>query len=167
MARVTTRTSRWRAFRPPDSAGAIYGTIAAMAVIAGAARGSSHGRVLALAVGTVFVFWLAHVYAHALAHHLRGARRLEWPVVTAAMAEERTMLAAPALLFVLLALGGLHLLDPHLAVTLALWVGVAQLVAWGVAYARRLRWGWPTSLTAGVVNGAFGLVIVVLEVLIH
>jgi hypothetical protein len=43
---------------------------------------------------------------------------------------------------------------------------VAQLVAWGVAYARRQRWGWPTSLTVGVVNGAFGLVIVALEVLI-
>jgi hypothetical protein len=167
MARATARISRWRAFRPPDSAGAIYGTIATMAVIAGAARGSSHGRVLALAVGTVAVFWLAHVYAHALAHHLRGARRLDWPAITAAMAEERTMLEAPAVMFLLLALGGIHLLDTHLAVRLALWVGVAQLVAWGVAYARGQRWGWSTSVTAGVVNGAFGLVIVVLEVLIH
>src|SRR5688500_7584191 len=101
MAGATARTSRWWVFRPPDSAGAIYGTIATMAVIAGAARGSSHGRVLALAVGTVFVFWLAHVYAHALAHHLRGARRLDWPAVTAAMAEERTMLEAPAVMFLL------------------------------------------------------------------
>ena len=65
MAEATARTSRWWVFRPPDSAGGIYGTIATMAVIAGAARGSSHGRVLALAVGTVAVFWLAHVYAHA------------------------------------------------------------------------------------------------------
>jgi hypothetical protein len=167
MARATARRAGWRAFRAPDSAGAIYGTIAAMAVVAGAARGSSHGRVLALAVATVFVFWLAHVYAHALAHHLRGARRLDWPAVTAAMAEERTMLEAPAPLFLLLALGGTGLLDVHLAVRLALWAGVAQLVAWGVAYARRQGWGWPTSLTAGVVNGAFGLVIVALEVLIH
>jgi len=65
MAEATARTSRWWVFRPPDSAGGIYGTIATMAVIAGAARGSSHGRVLALAVGTVAVFWLAHVYAPA------------------------------------------------------------------------------------------------------
>jgi hypothetical protein len=167
MARATARTSRWWSFRPPDSAGAIYGTIAAMAVITGAARSPSHGRILALAVGTVFVFWLAHVYAHALAHHLRGARRLDWPVVTAAMAEQRPMLEAPAVLFLLLALGGIGLLDTHLAVRLALWAGVAQLVAWGVAYARRQRWSWLTSVTAGVVNGAFGLVIVALEVLIH
>jgi hypothetical protein len=167
MARAPARTFRWGPFRPPDSAGAIYGTIAAMAVIAGAARQPSHGRVLALAVGTVFVFWLAHVYAHALAHHLRGARRLDWSAITAAMSEQRTMLEGPAVLFFVLALGGIGLLDSHLAVNLALWVGVAMLVAWGVAYARRQRWGWPTSVTAGVVNGAFGLVIVALEVLIH
>ena len=150
MAEATARDSRWRAFRAPDTAGAIYGTIAAMAVIAGAARDPSHGRVLALTVATLVVFWLAHVYAHALAHHLRGAKRLDWPVITAA-----------------LALGGTGLLDAHLAVRLALWAGVAQLVAWGVAYARRQHWGWPTALTAGAVNGTFGLLIVALEVLIH
>jgi hypothetical protein len=167
MAETTARASRWRAFRAPDTAGAIYGTIAAMAVIAGAARHPSHGRVLALAVATLAVFWLAHVYAHALAHHLRGAKRLDWPAIRAAMAEERTMLEAPALLLLLLALGGIGLLDDHLAVRLALWAGVAQLVAWGIAYARRQRWGWPTAVTAGAVNGTFGLIIVVLEVLIH
>jgi hypothetical protein len=167
MARATARTSGWWVFRPPDSAGAIYGTIAAMAVIAGAARSPSHGRVLALAVGTVFVFWLAHVYARALAHHLRGARWPDWPAVTAAMAEQRPMLEAPALLFLLLAFGGIGLLDAHRTVRLALWAGVAQLVAWGVAYARRQAWSWPASVTAGVVNGMLGLVIVALEVLIH
>jgi hypothetical protein len=83
------------------------------------------------------------------------------------MVEERTMLEAPALLFLLLALGGIGLVDMHLAVSLALWAGVAQLVAWGVVYARRQRWGWPTALTAGAVNGTFGLIIVALEVLIH
>jgi hypothetical protein len=58
MAEATARDSRWRAFRAPDTAGAIYGTIAAMAVVAGAARHPSHGRVLALMVATLLVFWL-------------------------------------------------------------------------------------------------------------
>jgi hypothetical protein len=153
-------------FRLPDSAGAIYGTIATMAVIAGAARGSSHGRVLALAVGSVAVFWLVHVYAYALAHHLRGQ--------AAGLAGDHRRdgrgaddAAGPSPALPAAALGGIHLLDTQLAVRLALWVGVAQLVAWGVADAQRQRWGWPTSLTAGVVNGAFGLVIVALEVLIY
>ena len=112
-----------------------------MAVIAGAARHPSHGRVLALTVATLAVLWLAQVYAHALAPHLRGVKRLDWTVIRAAMAEERTMLEAPALLFLLLALGGIGLLDRHLSITLALWAGVAQLVVWGIVYARRQRWG--------------------------
>jgi hypothetical protein len=122
---------------------------------------------LALTAASLAMFWLAHVYAHALAHHLRGARRLDWPAIKAAMAEERALLEGPVPMLVLLALGGIGLLDRHLAVTLSLWAGVAQLAAWGVAYARHQGWDWPAAVTVGVVNGIFGLVIVVLEVLIH
>ena len=43
MSEATTRSPRWSLFRRPDTAGAIYGTIAAMAVIAGAAREPAHG----------------------------------------------------------------------------------------------------------------------------
>jgi len=167
MSEATAPSSRWRIFRSPDTAGAIYGTIAAMAVIAGSAHDPAHGRVLALTVATLAVFWLAHVYAHALAHHLRGARRLDWPAISAAMIEERALLEGALPLLVLLALGRVGLLDNRLAVTLALWAGVVQLVAWGIAYARRQRWTWPMAATAGVVNGTFGLVIVSLEVLVH
>ncbi|HJU01922.1 MAG TPA: hypothetical protein VJ966_12040 [Actinomycetes bacterium] len=59
MTEATRHPSRWRVFAP-DTAGAIYGTIAAMAVIAGAARDPAHGRALGLTVATLFVFWLAH-----------------------------------------------------------------------------------------------------------
>jgi hypothetical protein len=167
MSEATARTSRWRAFAP-DTAGAIYGTIAAMAVIAGSAADPSHARALRLTAATLFVFWLAHVYAQALSHHLRGARRLEWSVVRTAMAEERPLLEGPLPLLVVLALGSpLGILDEHLSIRLALWLGVAQLVAWGILYARRQRWGWPTAVTAGAVNGLFGLLIVLLEVVVH
>ena len=110
MAEATARTSRWKVFAP-DTAGAIYGIIAAMAVIAGTASSPSHGKPLTLTVATLFVFWLAHVYAQALSHHLRGARRLEWSVVRAAMAEERPLLEGPVPLLVVLALGSLGLLE--------------------------------------------------------
>jgi hypothetical protein len=166
MSEATARTSRWRAFAP-DTAGAIYGTIAAMAVIAGSAADPSHAKPLSLTVATLFVFWLAHVYAQALSHHLRGARRLEWSAVRTAMAEERPLLEGPLPLLAVLALGAVGVLDGHLSIRLALWLGVAQLVAWGVLYARRQRWGWATAVTAGVVNGVFGLLIVLLEVVVH
>jgi hypothetical protein len=118
-------------------------------------------------VATLFVFWLAHVYAQSLSHHLRGARRLEWSVVRAAMVEERPLLEGPAPLLVVLAIGTLGGLEHEQAIRVALWLGVAELVAWGILYARRQRWGWPTAVVAGVVNGLFGLLIVLLEVVVH
>jgi hypothetical protein len=168
MAEATTRTPRrWRLFRVPESAGAIYGTIAAMAVIAGTAKSAEHGKALSLTIATLLVFWLAHVYAHALAHHLKGAKRLDWSAVTAAMAEEWALLQGPLPLLALLTLGELGVLEERQAVRLALWLGVVELVAWGIRYARSQRWRWLTALTAGAINGLFGLVIVVLEVVVH
>jgi hypothetical protein len=167
MAEARTRTARVWLFRAPESAGAIYGTIAAMAVIAGTARSSEHGEALWLTVTTLFVFWLAHVYAHALAHHLRGAKRLEWSAVKAAMVEEWALLQGPVPLLVLLSLGELGVLEERQAIRLALWLGVVELVTWGILYARRQNWRWLTALTAGAINGLFGLVIVALEVVVH
>jgi hypothetical protein len=166
MSEATARPTRWRVFAP-DTAGAIYGTIVAMAVIAGTAADPGHGKALWLTVATLFVFWLAHVYAQTLSHHLRGARRLEWPAVKAAMAEEWPLLEGPVPLLVVLALGELHVLEGRQAVRLALWFGVAELVTWGVLYARRQRWNWLPALVAGAVNGLLGVLIVLLEVVIH
>ena len=166
MPEATARPSRWRVFAP-DSPGAIYGTIAAMAVIAGTAGDPSHAKPLNLTVATLFVFWLAHVYAQTLAHHLRGAVRPDWAAVRAAMAEERSLLEGPVPMLALLALGELGVLDGQRAVRLALWLGVIELITWGILYARGQRWGWLPALTAGAINGLFGLFIVVLEVFVH
>jgi hypothetical protein len=159
--------SHWRAWRTPDDAGAIYGIIAATAVIAVTGRHEPPGRVLAVTAATLLVFWLAHVYAEALARHLRGATRLRLATITETMVQERPMLEAPTLSLLLLLLGALGLLDDHAAVNLALWAGVVQLVGWGAAYARRQGWGWPTAVVTGLVNGTFGVAVIALEVFIH
>jgi hypothetical protein len=166
MSEATARPSRWRVFAP-DTAGAIYGTIAAMAVIAGTASDPSHAKPLNLTVATLAVFWLAHVYAQALSHHLKGAKRLDWSAITRAMAEERPLLEGPLPLLVLLTLGTVGVLEIHTSIRLALWLGVVELFSWGLFYARRQGWAWPTSLVTGLVNACFGLAIVILEVVIH
>jgi hypothetical protein len=160
-------TSRRWSLKYMDSAAAIYGTIIATAVIGAGAGYTPLNKVLALTVATLVIFWLAHVYTQTLAHHLRGGTRLRWATVKEAMAEEGPMLFAPALSVVFLLLGVLGLLEDHTATRLAIWAGVAQLAGWGIVYARRQGWGWRTAAVAGAINGAFGLVIVVLEVLLH
>jgi hypothetical protein len=167
MSEATARSPRWSLFRRPDTAGAIYGTIAAMAVIAGTAASQAHGKTLYLTVATLLVFWVAHVYAQALSHHLKGAERLDWTIVRTAMAEEWPLIQGPLPLLVVLALGRIGVFEERTAVRVALWLGVANLVVWGFAYARSRQWRWHTAITAGAVNGLLGLLIVLLEVVIH
>ena len=94
---MTTPPSRRRGWSASDASGAIYGTIVATGVIAATARYEPPRRVLALTVATLAIFWLAHVYAESLSHHLQDATRPRWAIVAAAMVEERPMLESPAL----------------------------------------------------------------------
>lgn len=160
-----TLLGRWREQTRPDDSAAIYGTILTTAVI-GAAGSKSAQTVLELALGTLLVFWLAHVYALALAQHLQGAR-LHWSGIRHAMAEERPMLEAPVPSLLVLLLGAIGVLEDRPAVVVALLVGIAQLVGWGIAYARSQDWGWPMAVAAGLVNGMFGSAVVILEALLH
>ena len=73
------------------------------------------------------------------------------------------MVAAPVLPTLLLLLGAIGLLNEPLAVQLALWTGVVQLFGWGIEVGRRRGRAWLATLLAGLINGAFGLVIIVLE----
>jgi hypothetical protein len=164
-----TASTPWRrlAIVAANPGGAIYGTIVASAVIAASAAGSkSPDLILTATVATLLVFWLAHVYAHFLDHEVRHDRT-RWRVLASVMGQELSMLAAPALSILFLLLGALGVLNEPLAVRLALWIGVVQLVGWGIDVARRRGRAWPAALLTGLINGAFGLVIIILEVLLH
>jgi hypothetical protein len=166
---ATAGPPRWHrlAIVTANPRGAIYGTIVATAVIAAtAAEGESPARILAATVATVLVFWLAHVYADFLDHGLRHGRS-NLKVLASVMGQELSMLAAPAPSVLFLLLGVVGLFDEGLAVRLALWNGVVQLVGWGIDAGRQAGRSWSAALLTGLVNGAFGLVIVGLEVALH
>jgi hypothetical protein len=158
--------SRWLAIIAANPRGAVYGTIVATAVIAASAGHTSPELILAATVATLAVFWLAHVYADFLDHGLRQDR-FHLKILPGIMARELSMLAAPALSIVFLLLGAVGLFDERLAIRLALWNGVLQLVGWGIDIGRRHGQAWPAAILTGLVNGAFGVVIIVLEVLLH
>jgi hypothetical protein len=83
------------------------------------------------------------------------------------MGQELSMLAAPALSILFLLLGALGLLNEPLAVRLALWSGVIQLFGWGIEVGRRRGRAWPAAVLVGLINAAFGVIIILLEVLLH
>ena len=154
-----------------NPARAIYGTILVMAVITALSHDDDvgSGELIVGVLATTFVFWLAHVYAEVLGRRLEEeeggrptlatiavAARGEWPLV------EASLLPVLCLL-----LGVVGIVKTETAVYIAIGAGVVELFGYGIAAGRKLELSTGATVIAGVVNGALGLVIVLLKVLVH
>ena len=148
--------------------GFIYGTIVTLSVVVAGAKAYPHDpeNVAALAAVTCLVFWIAHVYAHALGHaaavgehlslaELRRIGRREWSIVEAAV---------PSI--VALLLGGIGVLEPRTAVWLAVALGLIVLGAQGVVFARVERLGFTATVAVVALNLGLGVLLVGLKLLI-
>lgn len=152
----------------PNLAGAIYGTIVAMAVIATASKEGTFGPVgiAVWAATTAIVFWLVHVYADIVGAgystvreaigHTRSALRSQWPIVQGAMIPAAAMLCAP-----------IGLANDDNASYVAVGVGILTLFGTGLVIGTRDRRSWSRRLLIGSVNAFFGLVILALKVFVH
>ena len=147
---------------------AVYGTILTLSLVAVSSEYQDQPlRVAASVLATQFIFYIAHVYAGQLGirletghpvsrAQLRGVAREEWPLLAAGGPPCLALLA-----------GGLALVSDDLAVNLALGIGVTTLVLYGVRLGRAEHRTWPGVVMTATVNGALGLLIVVLKVLVH
>ena len=156
------------AARKTDYAGAVYGSLLAASVVAGAGTLGSFPRLelALLLLGTGVVFWAAHVYARLVGERLvqqslsgQEIRRVcadEWPLVETAVPPAVAVAVSP-----LLGLG------PDGAAWLGLAVAVAEQVGW--ASVALVRAGAPPRVVvgAGAVNLLLGLVIVALKAGLH
>lgn len=161
-------------FRPvasevkPNYAGAIYGTIVSMTVIATASKDNDLGPVIIAvwAAITGLVFWLVHVYADIVAagystprealSHARSALRSEWPIVQGAMVPAVAMLAGP-----------LGIVDEENASYFAVGAGIIVLFATGLLIGTRDRRRWGRRILIGTVNALFGAIILALKIFVH
>lgn len=155
------------------TADAVYGTILFAAVIAVASDDDHPGgaqeplEVLLAALTTLVVFWVAHVYARAIASH--GVRRgedvpLRVAVRRALIASNGMLLAAviPTALLVLGALGVLPDADEW-----ALWSAVLILATLGyAAFAERGSRLW-ARLIGAAATAVLGVVIIGLDAALH
>lgn len=149
-------------------AGAIYGTIVSMAVIATSAKDPSLGPVLIAfwAAVTALIFWLAHVYADIVAQGYtrprqagavaRHALRREWPLVQGAMIPSAAML-----------LTVVTPMNTDSATWVAMGAGVVVLFATGLLIGARDDMSWRRRIVIGTINASFGMVIVGLKVWVH
>jgi hypothetical protein len=148
----------------------VYGTIlvSGMIVVSGAYHSSSWQTFLSV-IGTVAVFWAAHVYAGTVAGH--GV--VEGDQTTLPTALRRSLrrslgflLSAVPPAFVLL-LGALRVVPDMLALWVALWLGVVILGVIGYgAFALRGS-SWPVRILGCLGTAAFGFAMILLKAVIH
>ena len=169
MAGVVERVARFRdRLVTPD---AVYGTVLFAAVVAATSDDGEHAagplEILVTAGLTLVVFCIAHIYARTIATH--GVRRGEdVPLGTAFRRAVRASLGmlwavVPSVVVLLLGVfGAIEESDDW-----ALWVAVVVLGLLGYqAFAERGSRVWARIL-GGVVTAVIGVVVIVLDLLVH
>ena len=166
--RMTTVYGAARTTMGDRLAGFIYGTIVVLSVIVGGARDYGHepGHIAVVVAITCVVFWLAHVYAHAVCDAVAYEKPLTREALKTIAHREASIIEAAIPSTVALLLGTLHFIDESVALWLAFALGLVVLGAQGVVYARVERLG--ALGTAGIIgaNVALGLVLVGLKLFV-
>jgi hypothetical protein len=148
--------------------GFVYGTIVVLAVIVAGAKAypKQPGHVAILVVVTTGVFWLAHVYSHALAHSITRDAHLTFAEVRTIARHEAAVIEAGVLPVAVLLLGAVGVLSASAAGWTALCVGLAVLIAEGIVFARTERLGPLASTIVVALNLGLGLVMVALKAIV-
>ncbi|MEU0034974.1 hypothetical protein [Streptomyces sp. NPDC006333] len=151
-----------------DYTGAIYGSLLAASVVAGAGALGPHPRaeLVALLLCTGLVFWAAHAYVRFVGNRLRH-QSVTWREIRQVCAREWPIVQAAFLPAVAVAISPLLGLGVEGAGWLALGVAVAQQVGWATVTV--IRAGASTGAVASVaaVNLVLGLIIVAAKVALH
>ena len=168
-----TDTRSERLLWPHGNPGAtIYGTLVAAALLATEAAGSETVPAMVVTIlGTLIVYWLAHVYADVIARQAlsegEDPHRLTMRIVVEALTQELGVIIGGALLVVVLVVVSLAGAGRSAAVDAAQLCSIAQLVAWGVFAARRAHLRPVSVVLYALVSAALGVLIGLLKVALH
>jgi hypothetical protein len=148
--------------------GFIYGTIIGLAVLVAGARAypDDAGRIAALVAVSSAVLWLAHVYAHGLAHSVERDEHLSLAELRRIARREGSIVEAAVPPLAALLLGALGVVSTKTAVWIAFGLGLVVLAVQGIVFARVERLRWPAGLLVVAANLSLGVVMVALKVLL-
>lgn len=162
--------TRWESIRhrivtPP----AIYGTLLVSAIIGTSEDGDTDLQILGTTIPTLLVFWVAHVFAEAIAHYGRnGHQRVTMrEAVRFSIGLSSGLLYAGIIPCGLLVLGAIGALDEGDAYALSLLVPVFLLGALGWFAIADRGGAWHAKLLAGFLTGLLGLVVILLKIVFH
>jgi hypothetical protein len=147
----------------------IYGTVIVSAVIVAARDDDPDLELIALALGTIAIVWVAHVFSEiAAGQHTVTNPPIPFGVVLRhAMVHGAGLLVSVILPVVFLLAGALGLLARSVAYYASLGVGVLSMAALGwFVFAHRGN-HWPVRLLGGLATGLLGAGVVALNGIIH
>jgi hypothetical protein len=148
----------------------VYGTIlvSGVIVVSGAYSATSWQTLISV-VGTVIVFWAAHVFAGTVAEHgvSDGRETSLGAAFRRSLRRSFGFLLSALLPALVLLLGALHVVPDMVALWVALWLGVIVLGVLGYrAFAARGS-SWPIRIFGCVGTAAFGVAMILLKAAIH
>ncbi|MWV48934.1 hypothetical protein GRS96_06535 [Rathayibacter sp. VKM Ac-2803] len=149
--------------------GAIYGTVLAITLIAVGWDKDTDLEVLLFLLGSVTVFWIAHLYAGTIARlpDSEPSPRTVLAAVGDTARHSIGMLAAMIVPALFLALGPLGLVEEYTAYYLALGSGVVILAVLGYVMSARRGSSLARRLLSTLITTLLGFVVVWLSTLVH
>ncbi|WP_314502401.1 hypothetical protein [uncultured Microbacterium sp.] len=145
----------------------VYGIVLVTALIAVGWDDDTDLEVLVFVVGTVFVFWLAHIYAAVVASRAAETPLVLRTAVARGIRHTYGMLVAMLIPALLLSLAVIGLVEEYTAYYLALGSGVVMLALIGYANAARNRSPWYWRLGGVLATTGLGLLVIVLSIIVH
>lgn len=145
----------------------VYGVVLVTALIAVSGEEDSDLDVLLFVVGTVFVFWLAHIYAAVVASRATKPRVLLRTAIGRGIAHAYGMLISMLVPVALLAIGVVGWIDEEAAYDWALLSGVVVLAVIGFANATRNGSTWPWRIAGALSTSFLGILMIILSIIVH
>lgn len=149
-----------------DYAGAVYGSLLAASVVAGASPRKDTapvGTLIVLLLSTGIVFWLAHAYARLVGDRRHGTQ-LSWAEMVSAGRRERPLAAAAVPPAAAAALCWAIGLSDSTAAWAALLTALTAQVLWAIVADAKTNAAMPLRAVSVVINLLLGSIIVVLKV---
>jgi len=148
----------------------VYGTVLVSGmIVVSRGYGASSWETFEAVLGTVLVFWIAHVYAGTVAgyHAVEGDETSLRAAIRRALRRSVGFLTAAIAPSIVLLLGALEAIPDDVAVWVALWLGVAILAVLGYHVAAARGNSWPLRLLSSLATATMGIAMILLKVLIH
>jgi len=147
--------------------GIITGTVVCAAVIAATAgHTESIAQLSGAIVGTILVYWLAHLHASAIGGAVSAGHH-PFLAVRRAAAHTWTIAAASFLPLVILLVAHLAGADLSAAARIALWSTIVLLTAYSYLAGHRGGLGVGGSVACAVAGGSLGILVALMKAALH